>query len=75
LLFLCFSNIYAQHDTLIPQRKVAYMDIKSYRYKMNVNHAIDSIGFKIIQNDTIITVAGYEIKGVKVPYEVKILYS
>jgi hypothetical protein len=70
-----FSNIYAQHDTLIPQRKVAYMDIKSYRYhKMNVNHAIDSIGSKIIQNDTIITVAGYETKGVKVPYEVKILY-
>jgi hypothetical protein len=33
LLFLCFSSIYAQHDTLIPQRKVAYMDIKSYRYK------------------------------------------
>jgi hypothetical protein len=51
------------------------MDIKSYRYhKMNVNHAIDSIGSKIIQNDTIITVAGYETKGVKVPYEVKILY-
>jgi hypothetical protein len=48
------------------------MDIKSYRYhKMNVNHAIDSIGSKIIQNDTIITVAGYETKGVKVPYEVK----
>jgi hypothetical protein len=41
---------------------------------MNVNHAIDSIGSKIIQNDTIITVAGYETKGVKVPYEVKILY-
>jgi hypothetical protein len=69
-----FSSIYAQHDTLISQRKVAYMDIKSYRYKMNVNHAIDSIGSKIIQNDTIITVAGYETKGVKVPYEVKILY-
>jgi hypothetical protein len=34
---------------------------------------IDSIGSKIIQNDTIITV-GYETKGVKVPYEVKILY-
>jgi hypothetical protein len=41
---------------------------------MNVNHAIDSIGSKIIQNDTIITVAGYETKGVKVPYEVKILF-
>jgi hypothetical protein len=27
---LCFSSIYAQHDTLISQRKVAYMDIKSY---------------------------------------------
>jgi hypothetical protein len=53
-----FFIFYAQHDTLIPQRKVAYMDIKSYRYhKMNVNHAIDSIGSKIIQNDTIITVA------------------
>jgi hypothetical protein len=24
----CFSSIYAQHDTLISQRKVAYMDIK-----------------------------------------------
>jgi DNA uptake protein ComE-like DNA-binding protein len=43
-----FSSIYAQHDTLISQRKVAYMDIKSYRYhKMNVNHAIDSIGLKL----------------------------
>jgi hypothetical protein len=33
---------------------------------MNVNHAIDSIGSKIIQNDTIITVAGYETKGVSI---------
>lgn len=72
LLFLCLSTIYAQNDTVIPQRKVAYMDVKSYRYhKMNVNGAIDSIGFRIIQNDTIITVSGYETKGVKVPYEEK----
>jgi hypothetical protein len=48
------------------------MDIKSDRYhKMNVNGAIDSIDFKIIQKDTIITVTGYETKGVKLPYEKK----
>jgi hypothetical protein len=51
---------------------VTYMDIKSYRnYKLNVDSTIDSIGYKIDKNDTIIIVRGYKTKGVKVPYEEK----
>jgi hypothetical protein len=50
LLFLCFFKYLCSAWYVNSQRKVAYMDIKSYRYhKMNVNHAIDSIGFKIIK--------------------------
>jgi hypothetical protein len=45
------------------------MDIKSYRnYKLNVDNTIDSIGYKIDKNDTIITV---RYKPKEVPYEEK----
>lgn len=72
LVFLCFSVHYAQHNKTVIVSTVAYMDIKSYRnYKLNVDNTIDSIGYKIDKNDTIIIVRGYKTKGVKVPYEEK----
>ena len=72
LIFLSFSLTYAQHKKLRDSISVAYMNIKTYQhYKTKVDSKIDSIGFKIDKNDTLIMVSGYKSKGVQVPYEEK----
>jgi len=72
LVLLSISINYAQHNKTGILNDLVYMDIKSYRnYKLSVDNTIDSIGYKIDKNDTIITVKGYKTKGVKVPYEEK----
>jgi hypothetical protein len=72
LLFTCSSFVFSQQNQLNLNSKVTYMDYKSYRsLKKNGNKIIDSIGFKIFKNDTLINVTGYEEKGVKVLYEEK----
>ncbi|MDG2431311.1 hypothetical protein [Flavobacterium sp.] len=72
LFFLSFFFTFAQHKKSLDSINVAYMNIKTYQhYKIKVDSKVDSIGFKIDKNDTIIMVKGYKSKGVQVPYEEK----
>jgi hypothetical protein len=72
LFILSFLFTFAQHKKSRDSINVAYMNIKTYQhYKTKVDSKVDSIGFKIDKNDTIIVVKGYKSKGVQVPYEEK----
>jgi hypothetical protein len=72
LLLLSISFNYAQHNKKVLVTSVTHIDIKSYRnYKLNIDSKIDSIGYRIYKNDTLIMVTGYKPKGVEVPYEEK----
>ena len=73
LCFLaCSSFIFAQHNNLNPAKQGSFMNYKSFKaLKKDSNKAIDSTGFMIIKGDTLISVSGYESKGVEVPYEEK----
>ena len=72
LLFALTSSIFSQHNQLNPYSKATYMEYKNYKsLKKSGNKIIDSIGFNIIKNDTLIMIIGYKEKGVKVLYEEK----
>lgn len=72
LLFAFSSLIFSQHNQLNSYSKATYMLYKNYKaLKKSGNKVIDSIGFNIIKNDTLIMINGYEEKGVKVLYEEK----
>ncbi len=72
LLLVCSSFVFSQHNQLNSNSEVTYMDYKSYKSLIqNKNKIIDSIGFKIFNNDTLVIVSGYKEKGVKVEYEEK----
>jgi hypothetical protein len=71
-ILACSPFIFAQHNNLNATNKVTFMNYKSFKaFKKNSDKVIDSIGFKIIEGDTIISINGYESKGVKVQYEEK----
>lgn len=72
LLFAFSTSIFSQHNQLNSFSKATYMLYKNYKsLKKSGNKVIDSIGFNIIKNDTLIMINGYEEKGVKVLYEEK----
>ncbi len=72
LLFAFSSLIFSQHNQLNSYSKATYMLYKNYKsLKKSGNKVIDSIGFNIIKNDTLIMIIGYKEKGVKVLYEEK----
>lgn len=72
LLFTCSSVVFSQQNQLNLNSKVTYMLYKNYKsLKKSGNKVIDSIGFNIIKNDTLIMISGYKEKGVKVLYEEK----
>ena len=72
LLFAFSSLIFSQHNQLNSYSKTTYMLYKNYKsLKKSGNKVIDSIGFNIIKNDTLIMIIGYKEKGVKVLYEEK----
>lgn len=69
LLFFLFSfSSYAQ-KTIVKKSYVKYKDYKAA--KGNTQFTMDSIGFKIVNNDSLVEIAPVEIKGVDVPYEYK----
>ena len=72
LLFAFSSLIFSQHNQLNSYSKATYMLYKNYKsLKKSGDKVIDSIGFNIIKNDTLIMIIGYKEKGVKVLYEEK----
>lgn len=72
MLFAFSSLIFSQHNQLNSYSKATYMLYKNYKsLKKSGNKVIDSIGFNIIKNDTLIMIIGYKEKGVKVLYEEK----
>ncbi|UQD57087.1 hypothetical protein [Flavobacterium sp. K5-23] len=71
LLFLSYSFAFSQNNHLNSAKTVTYMTYKSYKSLKKNNKVIDSIGFKIINNDTLIDINNYQEKGVKVEYEEK----
>lgn len=72
LLFAFSTSMFSQHNQLNSYSKATYMLYKNYKsLKKSGNKVIDSIGFNIIKNDTLIMINGYEEKGVKVLYEEK----
>lgn len=72
LLFAFTSAIFSQHNQLNLHSKVIYMEYKNYKsLKKSGNKVIDSIGFNIVKNDTLIIINGYDEKGIKVLYEEK----
>lgn len=72
LLFAFSLSIFSQHNQLNSYSKATYMLYKNYKFlKKSGNKVIDSIGFNIIKNDTLIMISGYKEKGVKVLYEEK----
>lgn len=72
MLFAFSSLIFSQHNQLNSYSKATYMLYKNYKsLKKSGDKVIDSIGFNIIKNDTLIMIIGYKEKGVKVLYEEK----
>ena len=72
LLFVCSSFIFSQENQSTADSKLTYMNYKGYKLlKKNRTTNIDSIGFKIYKNDTLIIIKEFEQKGVKVLYEAK----
>lgn len=72
LLALSYSLTFSQHSQSPTASIVTYMKYSGYKaLKKNSNNVIDSIGFKIIDSDTLINIGGYQQKGVSVQYEEK----
>lgn len=69
LLLIVFSfSSYAQ-KTIVKKSYVKYRDYKAA--KGNTQFPMDSIGFKIINNDSLVEITPIAMKGVEVPYEYK----
>jgi len=72
LLALSYSLAFSQHNLSQKSSTVTYMKYSGYKaLKNNNTTVIDSVGFKIVDNDTLINVGGYQQKGVRVAYEEK----
>ncbi|MGL2964727.1 hypothetical protein ACSVH2_12970 [Flavobacterium sp. RSB2_4_14] len=68
--FFVFSFLLsAQHSTISKNSFLRYDDYKRLKEKKEVN--IDSLGFRIFNNDTLVEITPLDRKGVSVPYEYK----
>ena len=70
ILFFFFSLLGYAQQSIIKKSYVKYKDYKTM--KGNKDMYLDSIGFKIINNDSLVEITAMDIKGsVSVPYEYK----
>lgn len=69
LLLFLFSFSTSAQKTIVKKSYIKYRDYKAA--KGNVEFLMDSIGFKIINNDSLVEIAPFKMKGVEVPYEYK----
>ena len=71
LLFVTSSLIFSQQNHISADSKLTYMNYKGYKMLKKRTNSMDSIGFKISKNDTLIILKEFEQKGVRVLYEEK----